>query len=326
MASSSRRVAVLGASGFIGSHVANRLEALGHQPIRLRTPRIEVTPEKSVRSWQDKEPTVAALMDSFRGADAVVNCSGNPDASGRGTSSLYGANAAIPGIAAYASSRAGVPRFVHVSSAVVQGDRPTLDASMNVKSTSAYGRSKILGERAVLSAPGECAHIIYRPPSVHGPTRRITVALRRIAQTPLSSVVAPGTQPTPQAHIMNVADAIATLTVTPQSPPPVVIHPYEGWTTETLLTFFGSGRQPLMLPEFLGRPLRAALQAATRNSRIAPNARRLTMLWFGQAQDESWLTHVGWAPVLPQSEWATLLSQLASQPPSSNESRLNHGK
>jgi hypothetical protein len=42
------------------------------------------------------------------------------------------------------------------------------------------------------------------------------------------------------------------------------------------------------------------------STRLAANARRAEMLWFGQEQDESWLTLDGWAQPYGQDRWAEI--------------------
>jgi nucleoside-diphosphate-sugar epimerase len=253
---------------------------------------------------------VDSLAAALTGSNVVVCCAGNPDASSRDLEGLFGANAALPGVSAAAAAAAGARRFIHVSSAAVQGGAERLDASDDTQAFSPYARSKIDGEHAVTAAPSPDSTVIFRPPSVHSSERRVTRGIRMLARSPLSSVVGPGTDPTPQAHIENVAAAVAELALTPSDPPPVVIHPLEGWTTAELMRTFGSGREPLHIPAALGPVLRQALHLAAAVDRLAPNARRVEMMWFGQAQDESWLTEQGWTPPVGREAWRAMIDQI----------------
>src|SRR4051794_34073689 len=127
------RIAVLGASGFVGRAVVQALE--GHDVVRVRTPRLSTaarTPDELITK-ADEHPAVAELAAAFAGCDVVINAAGDPDASSLDLDRLYAANALVPRIAVAAAATAGVPRVVHVSSAVVQNDKPVLDESEDLR-------------------------------------------------------------------------------------------------------------------------------------------------------------------------------------------------
>lgn len=303
-------VAVLGASGFVGGATSRALASRQVQVRPIASPRLAVPPEHARSLWRDRPYEVEALANQLRGCEVVICCAGNPDASAQDPAALFGANAALPGVAAAAALSAGARRFVHVSSAAVQGGVDRLDATETTQAFSPYARSKIEGELAVQEAPHPSSTVIFRPPSVHSAERRVTRGIRVLASSPLASVVGAGDAPTPQAHIDNVAAAVAELALTPAQPPSVVIHPWEGWTTGQLMRAFGSGREPLHIPTRLGPALRGLLRFAARADRLAPNARRVEMMWFGQQQDESWLTQAGWRPPVSRDEWTTMIEHM----------------
>ena len=241
-------------------------------------------------------------------ASAVVNAAGDPDASSVDALALDAANGWLPVLLAAAAARAGVPRFVHVSSAVVQGRRPVLDETSATAPFSPYSRSKIAGEArlAVAQLPGV---VIYRPPSVHDVERRVTLMTTRIAASRAASVLRPGTQPSPQALLPNVAAAVAHLATCSNQPPTYVIHPWEGLTTAGLMRVLG-GRRPALLPRPLANAVLGSLRGLGRLSpAMAANARRVEMLWLGQRQAESWLTQQGWRPPVGPEGWIELGQQ-----------------
>lgn len=305
-----RRVAVLGASGFIGRSVSEALVSRDAEVRPITSPRLTAPPERARTAWRDMPKEVAALADRLRGSEVVICCAGNPDASSQDLDALFGVNAALPGVAAAAAEAVGSQRYVHVSSAAVQGAAPRLDATMATHAFSPYAQSKIVGELSVQEAPHPSSTVIYRPPSVHSAERRVTKGIRRLARSPLASVVGPGDVPTPQAHIKNVADAIAELALIADIPPRIVIHPWEGWTTGDLMRVFGSGHEPLHIPAVMAPSLRRILRAVARLKRLAPHARRVEMMWFGQLQDESWLTGTGWHPPVTRAEWSSMIDEM----------------
>lgn len=299
-------VSVIGATGFVGSAVSTALEKRGCTVVRVPAPRLAGVHSGDVFSLVNaSSDTRSALAASFAQSSVVVNAAGNPDASSRDTMSLNAANGALPGLAAAAAADAGVFRFIHVSSAVVQGRRAQLDETSHFDAFSSYASSKVLGEKAVLHF-GAGNVVIYRPPSVHGIDRRVTRMIARIAASPFRSVARPGDAPSPQALITNVADAIAHLATVKDAPPSVVIHPWEGLTTSDVMRYLG-GRDPHLVPPAIAAAVVKILaKAGTLQPRVAANARRVEMLWFGQGQADSWLTHSGWAPPADRREWIAL--------------------
>lgn len=304
MTASSMKVVVFGATGFVGGHVSAALERRGCSVRPMTTPRLAVDEDFSAEQ-------VAALAASLRGADAVICAGGNPDASSNDEPALTAANATAPAMIAAAASQVGCPRFVYVSSAVVQGRRYQLDQTFDTEGFSAYARSKIAGEKAVRQY-GPNSTVIYRPPSVHDASRRVTRMIARIATSPVSVVAAPGDGNSPQALIGNVADALAEIAMTNQTPPTVVIHPSEGITTSSLLRFLG-GSEPRRMGARLARSLTTLATTAGRGmAPIAANARRLDMILFGQDQAASWLTEIGWTPVHGHDAWRRLGQEMRS--------------
>lgn len=296
------RVIVVGASGFVGAAVVDAVTGLGHDVVQVRAPRIAAN--EAAADVESHIPAVNELAAAMVGADSVVNCSGNPDASAQDAGELLAANAASPAVVARAACQAAVGRLIHVSSAVVQGRRPVLDESDATEEFSPYALSKAEGERRVRREFPTAT--VYRPPSVHGSTRRVTSMTAKIASSPLATVAAPGTQPSPQALIGNVASAVAFLATSAVAPPGIVIHPWEGLTSQDVMSLLG-GKRPLVLPRPLARGVCRALEVVGMKApAVAANARRVEMLWFGQEQAVSWLTTAGWQPPHGIEAWREL--------------------
>lgn len=312
------KVVVVGASGFVGSQVCEALEGRGVEVIRaaaprLIEPRLAAMGEAEAGGFVEEQDLAsaanAALLQAWAGADALVNAAGDPDASSRDADALFAANGALPGLLGRLAAEAGIPRYVQVSSAVVQGRRPILDATDAFDAFSPYARSKVLGERLARRFGPETT-VCYRPPSVHHESRRVTQLTARIAASGFSSVASPGTQHTPQALAVNVGEAIAELATCEAQPPAVVIHPWEGLDCERLLELLG-GRRPKRLPRLLARTaVRLLAAAGAILPPLAANARRIEMVWFGQGQDESWLARQGWEPPVGIEGWAELRERL----------------
>lgn len=296
------RIAVVGASGFVGSAVRQYLTGQGHEVVAVRAPRVAAA--DIAGGVETQESAIRTLTADFRDISTVVNCSGNPDASEQDSDALIAANAVSPSVVARAARLAGVERLIHVSSAVVQGRRSSLDESDATEEFSSYAFSKAEGERRVRQEFPSAT--VYRPPSVHAASRRVTSMTARIAGSPMATVAGPGDQPSPQALIGNVASAIGFLATAETFPPAIVIHPWEGLTSLDVMELLG-GKRPLVLPRGVARGVSRVLElAGTRVPAIAANARRVEMLWFGQGQGDSWLTSAGWTPPQGRDAWREL--------------------
>ena len=299
-------VAVIGATGFVGSATGRALEDRGVAVTRLTAPRLPaMRASDAVTYIASSPPELDDLVGHLDGVDAVVHAAGRPDASSTDAGALTAANGVLPGLVAAACVRTGVARLVHVSSAAVQGRLPVLDDTDATDAFSDYARSKVLGERLARTF-GEGRVVVYRPAGVHGPDRRVTRMVARFASSPFASVAWPGTSPSPQALVDNVAHAITFLATTPLDPPATVTHPWEGLTTGDVLELLGE-RTPRRVPRPLARTLVGMLGTAGRLvPRLAGQARRLDMLWFGQRQAPSWLESAGWSPPRSRDAWAEL--------------------
>lgn len=166
-----RTVAVTGATGFIGSHLVQRLVDAGYR-VRVLTRRLPVHP---IYGDRPIEAVIGSLDDSdslrtlLRGADAVVHAAGLVKAPSR--AAFFAVNAAGTRALAEAARAQPTPlRFILLSS--LSAREPQL---------SAYAASKRAGETALSHAGGGLAWSIIRPPAVYGPGDRETLTFFRAA-------------------------------------------------------------------------------------------------------------------------------------------------
>lgn len=155
----SKLVTIYGGSGFVGRHIARRMASEGWRVrVAVRRPNeaMFVKPYGNVGQVEPvfcnirDDASVAAVME---GADAVVNCVGLLDNSGKNTFDAVQAEA--PGRVARIAAEKGVARMVHVSA-----------IGANPESDSDYARSKAEGEAGVLEhMPGA---MILRPSVIFG--------------------------------------------------------------------------------------------------------------------------------------------------------------
>jgi nucleoside-diphosphate-sugar epimerase len=173
---SRRRVAVTGASGFVGSKAADWLEARGHEVLRFGRRPAERIPEPARATYRSWDIESGPLADA-PAVDAVVHCAGAVD--DWGTFEPF-RRANVDGTRAVLETWPEA-RFVHVSSASAYD--PNADHSLVVETMAdpadvadtervqwlnAYGRTKRMSENVVATEAGERS-IILRPHAVYGP-------------------------------------------------------------------------------------------------------------------------------------------------------------
>ncbi|WP_298251476.1 NAD(P)-dependent oxidoreductase [uncultured Arthrobacter sp.] len=290
--------AVVGGSGFVGAAVLDALTAAGIDARTVPAPRLTTEAESAAALVAEAHRyDVGALGTALRGHDVVVNAAGMATPSAPAGPELLGANALLPAVVACAAARAGVHRVIHLSSAAVQGSARRLDETTAVQPFSAYSRSKALGEQALTALdPPELSVVILRATSVQGHGRPTTASLAKLARSPLASVAAPGTAPSPVTSVGALADLVVAIGRHGAAVPGIVLQPWEGLSVRTVLE--AAGGRPRLLPAVL---CRTAVSAGFRISsllggRLDGQVRRVELLWFGQDQVPGWAAEQGLAP------------------------------
>jgi len=158
------RIALTGATGFVGRPVCRLLSERGHEvSVLARNPNRLENAEVS-RVVAGDLFNKMALAELVSGADAVLHLAGAIKA--RGREGFFAINRDGTVNLVKAALEGGVKRFVHVSSLAAR--EPHL---------SAYGASKQAAEQAVAAA--ERKALIVRPPVVYGPGDEATLPLLR---------------------------------------------------------------------------------------------------------------------------------------------------
>lgn len=185
------RIVVTGAAGFIGSHLAERLLADGHDVVGLDafTPYYDRTrKESNLRAATASERFEFVELDlrtddlapALDGADCIIHEAAMPglplswtDVAGYASCNVVGTARLLD-----AAVRAGVGRFVHVSTSSVYGRTATGDETAPTRPISPYGITKLAAEHLVAAyreAHGLPA-VVLRYFSVYGPRQRPDMA------------------------------------------------------------------------------------------------------------------------------------------------------
>lgn len=200
------RVAVTGASGFIGRHLVRRLVESGCQ-VRLLLRR-----DPSVAEWRGSPLQIvagslsdkAALERLVEGASAVIHVAGLIKSATR--SGFFQVNrdgtAALAKVVKRISPQA---HFLHVSSLAAR--EPLL---------SDYAASKRAGEDAALALLGERVTVL-RPPAVYGPGDRETLVFFQLARQRFVPLLGSASARAAMIHVDDLVRLIEQLAALPPS-------------------------------------------------------------------------------------------------------------
>ena len=194
-------VAITGANGFIGRHLCRRFAAAGW----------DVRP--IVRADYVAE-RVSALV---KGADVLIHAAGATRA--RSATVMHRSNVTLTKRTLDAALRAGVQRFVFISSQAAAGPAPSRESIVDENTppvpVEEYGRSKLAAESEVKAV--RLPWTIVRPAAVYGPGDRDFLQMFRLARHGLA--IYPGTRDhwLSIAHVRDIVDGIFSAATNPRA-------------------------------------------------------------------------------------------------------------
>jgi nucleoside-diphosphate-sugar epimerase len=194
-------IAITGATGFAGRHVVAELLRRGHAVKALVRNLEKANLPPDVTLIEGDLSHHSALAELSEGAAAVVHVAGAIAASS--ADAFNAANVKGTAAVADAAIAAGVPRLVHVSS--LSAREPHL---------SAYGASKLGGEKEILARQAEISAAIIRPPAVYGPGDKATLPLFKALTQSVALI--PGS-PAARFSLVYVEDLARTVADTAES-------------------------------------------------------------------------------------------------------------
>ena len=180
------KVLATGASGFLGSHIAEQLAAGGHEVRLLLRP-------TSSRSFLQFPHEVAlgditdpgSLLGAVRGVDIVIHTAGLVKARSEAEFHRVNEGGAANLVNAVQEANPALQRFVYVSSLAAHGPSPDgrprpVDAPPNP--ITAYGLSKLAGEDFTRRSALAARSVIFRPPAIYGPRDPALVPFFQLAR------------------------------------------------------------------------------------------------------------------------------------------------
>jgi nucleoside-diphosphate-sugar epimerase len=206
---------VTGATGFVGSHLAEALRRRGDEVTALArsAAKAAALAPLGVRVVPGDLHDRAALQKAVEGQDVVYHVAGVVAA--RSEADFLVANRDGTRNVVEAVERAGAGRVVFVSSMAAAGPtirgRP-LRGDELPRPVTAYGRSKLAAEQVVTASP--LAWSIVRPPMVYGPRDQEVLKVFRLARLGLAPVLGDGTQELSAVHGADLAEALIAIGTT----------------------------------------------------------------------------------------------------------------
>lgn len=205
-----------GASGFVGSHLADSLIAAGHEILcHLRAPQtINTRPHQNRRDWSGDLNDIDGLSKRLQGFDVVIHCAAEMQ--------LWNAEKTLLETNVYMTSRilesakqAGARQFIYMSDASIAKD--PLRQNLNVSELRSlpslhhfpYSHSKSIAEQLVLNAGNETCRIIsLRPASIWGKGDVVDRSLGRAADRNQFGWFDQGDYPFSSCYIQNLCEAV----------------------------------------------------------------------------------------------------------------------
>ncbi len=261
------RVAVTGATGFLGGHLVQRLLQEGAE-VTAAARRVDALVEH-----ENARPVAFDLGDAatfgplVARQDVVIHVAawmGRPsDDPELGEAINVDATARL----ARAASDAGVGRFVHISTVAVYGlpenDVITEETPLNRDQPDPYGRTKARGEDALREAAGGMEVVVLRPGMIHGPRSRVwTRRMLELVKGGTPAVFGRGDGHVFPVFVDNLLDAIVLAAVTDEA----AGHAFNLTDGEvTWAEWMGAygrmcGREPRRVPLVVARALATAAE------------------------------------------------------------------
>jgi 2-alkyl-3-oxoalkanoate reductase len=176
-------ILITGATGFLGSHVAEQLSQSGRA---VRALVRSTSDTRFLRSLAHVELVEGAIDDAeslkraAAGATAIVHVAGLVKARSSEEFMRVNAGGTERLLEAALTANGALKRFVLVSSLAAGGPSDALGNPVSVDSparpVTQYGRSKLGGEQAALARKAELPITILRPPAIYGPRDREILA------------------------------------------------------------------------------------------------------------------------------------------------------
>ncbi|HEY5626198.1 MAG TPA: NAD-dependent epimerase/dehydratase family protein [Dehalococcoidia bacterium] len=250
------KVLITGASGFLGSHIAEQFAAAGHE-IRLLLRRtsnrefLTFSYEEALGDVTDPDSLRAAVQ----GVDAVVHPAGlikaRSEAEFRAVNDVGTSNL----VKAIEVETPDLRRFIYISSISAHGPSPggqPRPAEAEPNPVSAYGRSKLGGETATRASAVAGRSVVFRMPVIYGPRDPALLPFFKAVRYRVAPLLRGGRNRLSIIYAGDAARAVVAATTAEANVGGKTYSPEDGtiYAWRDLLSAIegASGRRALMLP------------------------------------------------------------------------------
>jgi nucleoside-diphosphate-sugar epimerase len=190
------KVLVTGASGFLGSHIAEQLKKEGHEVRALvrKSSKTDFLQRLGVELAYGSVEEADKVAEAVKGVDAIIHSAGLVKARSRAEFRRTNVDGTRNLVEAAKAHAPGLRRFVFVSSLTVAGpshDGKPLEGDGTGPLTD-YGRSKLDAERVVLAAKDQLPVTVLRPAVIYGPRDQETLVFFKSVKTGVLPTVGKG--------------------------------------------------------------------------------------------------------------------------------------
>lgn len=223
------KVAITGASGLVGSHLAEHLVLSGYEVVAMSR---NASSEKCLTAITGPGKLTLlnvdvndenALQHAFTGCDVVVHAAGTVDPYGS-RQTIFKTNVEGTRNAMSAARNRGVKQFIFVSSLSVitgQGDQFDVDETAELKPCGeSYADSKVEAERLVMSEPETSSMKVtsVRPGFIYGPREKAWMPrLINSIGTGKAMLIGGGVKETNVIYVGNLSKAIENAFLNPKA-------------------------------------------------------------------------------------------------------------
>lgn len=207
-------ILVTGGSGFIGSHLLDRLAA-ERLPVRALVRRAAPL-AVGVESVRGDLASGEGLAEAVRGAEIVIHLAGATKA--LTAEGYYSGNVRATENLVRAAAAAGPIRFVYVSSLAACGPSPegcAIDEEHEPRPISHYGKSKLEAERLVRGTFPDA--IVVRPPVVYGPRDTGVLPLLKSVSSGIILEIAGGERWISMIYVQDLIEGLITAAHSPHA-------------------------------------------------------------------------------------------------------------
>ena len=233
-------VLVTGGTGFVGSHLVERLVELGFQVRCLvrRSSSLRYLPIAAVELCHGDLTTGSGVKEALEGVETVFHVAGVTKANS--SAEYYRGNVTATECLLRACEESAEPlrRFVHVSSLAAVGPSPDaglLPEDAEPRPLTHYGESKLAAERAVRASRLASSAVIVRPPVVYGPRDTDVYQVFRGISKGLMLRIGRQESLVSLIYVKDLADALVAAAASPRAPGE---------------TFFAANPEPVSWTEF----------------------------------------------------------------------------